>query len=65
MNLFLVHTKLFNCWIHTEEYKWLIPVCYVPVAVGDPKNQDDRWDPSLIFDPCFAENQPCRTPKTQ
>jgi hypothetical protein len=25
----------------------------------------DSWDPSLIFDPSFAENQPCVTPKTQ
>jgi hypothetical protein len=23
------------------------------------------WDPSLIFDPSFAENQPRTTPKTQ
>jgi hypothetical protein len=22
------------CWIHMEEYKSLIPVCYVPVADG-------------------------------
>jgi hypothetical protein len=25
-----------------------------------------RWDPSLmIFDPSFAQNQPCTTPKSQ
>jgi hypothetical protein len=37
----------------------LIPVCYVPVAVGGQGNcADNSWDPSLlIFDPSFAENQ--------
>jgi hypothetical protein len=41
----------------------LIPVCYVPVAVGGQGNCADSWDPSsLIFDPSFAENQPCTTP---
>jgi hypothetical protein len=44
-----------------EESKWLIPVCYVPVAVGDPRNCADSWDPSLMFDTSFAENQPCMT----
>jgi hypothetical protein len=47
-----------------KEYKWLIPVCYVPVAVGGPRNCAHSWDPSLIFDPSFAENQPRMTPKT-
>jgi hypothetical protein len=41
-----------------EEEKWLIPVCHDPVAVGDQGNCADSWDPSLIFDPSFAENQP-------
>jgi hypothetical protein len=49
-----------------EDYKGLIPVCHVPVAVGGPRNCADSWDPSLIFDPAsFAENQPRMTPKTQ
>jgi hypothetical protein len=50
-----------------EEEKWLIPVCYVPVAVGGHENNADSWDLSLIFDPrnSFAENQPCMTPQTQ
>jgi hypothetical protein len=46
----------------------LIPVCYVPVAVGGRKEivlTAGIWDPSLIFDPSFAENQPCTTPKSQ
>jgi hypothetical protein len=25
----------------------------------------NSWDPSLIFYPSFAENQPCTTPKSQ
>jgi hypothetical protein len=37
----------------------LIPVCYVPVAVGGQGNCADSWDPTLIFDPSFADNQPC------
>jgi hypothetical protein len=48
-----------------EEEKWLIPVCYVPVAVGGHRNDADSWDPSTIFDPSFAENQSCMTPQTQ
>jgi hypothetical protein len=37
------------CWIHMEEEKWLIPVCYVPVAVGGQGNcADISWDPSLV-----------------
>jgi hypothetical protein len=32
----------------------LVPVCCVPVAVGGPRNCDDSWDPSLIFDPKFC-----------
>jgi hypothetical protein len=48
-----------------EEYKWLIPLCYVPVAVGGRRNCAHSLDPSLIFDPSFAENQPRMTPKTQ
>jgi hypothetical protein len=47
----------------------LIPVCDVPVAVdvgGRGNCADNSWDPSLlIFDPSFAENQPCTTPKIQ
>jgi hypothetical protein len=43
----------------------MIPVCYVPVDVGGTQNHDDSWDPSLTFDPSFAENQPRMTPKTQ
>jgi hypothetical protein len=43
----------------------MICVCYVPVAVGGQGNFADSWDPTLIFDPSFAENQPRRTPKTQ
>jgi hypothetical protein len=35
------------------------------VDVGDEENSADSWDPSLIFDPSFAENQPRTTPKTQ
>jgi hypothetical protein len=32
-----------------EEEKWLIPVCYVPVAVGGQGNcADISWDPSLV-----------------
>jgi hypothetical protein len=27
----------------------LIPVCYVPVAVGDQGNCADSWDPSLLI----------------
>jgi hypothetical protein len=53
------------CWVNIKEPKWLIPVCYVPVAVGGQGNCADSWDPSLIFDPSFAENQPCTTPKSQ
>jgi hypothetical protein len=34
-----------------EESQWLIPVCYVPVAVGGQGKCADSWDPSLIFDP--------------
>jgi hypothetical protein len=30
-----------------------------------PQNCADSWDQPLIFDPSFAENQPCMTPKTQ
>jgi hypothetical protein len=48
-----------------KKLKCLIPVCYVPVAVGGPRNCADSWDPSMIFDPSFAENQPCMTPQTQ
>jgi hypothetical protein len=44
---------------------WLIPVCYVPVANGGQGNSADSCDPSLIFDPSFAENQPHTTPKIQ
>jgi hypothetical protein len=33
----------------------LIPVCYVPVAVGGQENSADSSDPSLIFDPSFAK----------
>jgi hypothetical protein len=32
-----------------EEEKWLIPVCYVPVAVVGHRNDADSWDPSLRF----------------
>jgi hypothetical protein len=28
------------------------------------ENYADSWDPSLIFDPGLAENQPCITPQT-
>jgi hypothetical protein len=28
------------------------------------ENYADSWDPSLIFDPSLAENQPCITPQT-
>jgi hypothetical protein len=48
-----------------EEEKCLIPVCYVPVTVGGHRYDADSWDLSLIFDPSFAENQPCMTPQTQ
>jgi hypothetical protein len=48
-----------------EGQKWLIPVCYVPVAPGGQGNCADNWDLSLIFDPSFAENQPCMTPQSQ
>jgi hypothetical protein len=37
-----------------DEEKWLIPVCYVPVAVGDEGSCAYSWDPSLIFDPKFC-----------
>jgi hypothetical protein len=48
----------------------LIPVCYVPVAVGvggQGNCADSSWDHSLllIFDPSFAENQPYMTSKSQ
>jgi hypothetical protein len=43
----------------------VIPVCYVPVAVGGHRNCADSWDPSLIFDPSFAEHRPRMTPQSQ
>jgi hypothetical protein len=36
------------CWIHMEEWKWLIPVCYVPVAVGGRK--ESCWQLGSITD---------------
>jgi hypothetical protein len=37
-----------------EQYgrkKWLIPVCYFPVAVGGQGNCAYRWDPITDFGP--------------
>jgi hypothetical protein len=39
------------CWIHVEEWEWLVPLCWLLCR-----------DPSLIFNP---QNQPCTTSQNQ
>jgi hypothetical protein len=60
MKLFLAHTLVFVGSIWKNKSGWfLFPDCCVHGAVSGHRNCADCWGPSLIFNPSFAQNQPC------
>jgi hypothetical protein len=66
MKLFLVHTMLFvgSIWKNKSGSFLFVMSLWLLVA-KEIVLTAESWDPSLFFDPSFAENQHCMTSQSQ
>jgi hypothetical protein len=69
--MILSEPSIIIIWTYQDMMKWISRILVGKMADGVDEDFGMEvwllcsWDPSLIFDPSFAENQPRRTPKTQ